>query len=82
MDCARWGNDALQSQLLQVRERVSALEAVKSLHMAVISLESQADETIELSRVHQALEVLQADSEVERFIQRQDMQRAPQYTGE
>jgi len=61
---------------------VSALEAVKSLHMAVISLESQADETSELSRVHQALEVLQADSEVEQFIQRQDMQRAPLHTGE
>lgn len=60
---------------------VSALEAVKSLHMAVISIESQADETSELNRVHQTLEVLQADSEVERFIKRQGMLRASQHAG-
>ena len=59
---------------------VSALEAVKSLHMAVISIESQADETSELARVHQALDVLQADSEVEQFMKKQGMHPAAQKT--
>ena len=74
--------DAVERVQRGLEERiVAALEAVKSLHMAVISIESQADETSELSRVHQTLEVLQADSEVEQFIKRQAMRRAAQQTG-
>jgi hypothetical protein len=65
-------------QLVLEDRIVSALEAVKSLHMAVISIESQADESSELSRVHQALDMLQADSEVERFMKRQSMLQAAQ----
>lgn len=55
----------------------AALEAVKSLHMAVISIETLADETDELNRVQQTLERLQADDEVERFLKQQALQRAP-----
>jgi hypothetical protein len=60
------------------RRIVVALEAVKSLHMAVISLESQADETRELDRVRQSLDALRADDEVERFMTRQAARRANQ----
>lgn len=75
----RLGDDAVealgevdQEQLAAARTALeariqSALEAVKSLHMAMISIESQADETHELSRVHQTLAQLQAEDEVERF---------------
>ena len=55
---------------------VSALEAVKSLHMAVISIESQADETRELGRVQSTLDALRADDEVERFMQKHAARKA------
>ncbi len=54
----------------------AALEAVKSLHMAVISIESRADETLELQRVEQTLATLRADDEVEHFMRRHAQQRA------
>ncbi len=55
---------------------VSALDAVKSLHMAVVSIESRADETVELQRVQQTLDSLQANDEVDRFMKRHAAQRA------
>jgi hypothetical protein len=84
----RLGDDALEmlgapdaAQLTAVRAALetriaAALEAVKSLHMAVISIESQADETDELHRVQQTLEELQAEDEVDRFMNQQTLQRA------
>jgi hypothetical protein len=47
---------------------LDALEAVKSLHMAVISIEAHADETAEMQRVRDIIEHLQAEEEVARFV--------------
>ena len=57
---------------------IAALEAVKSLHMAVISIESKADETQELDRVLHTLDELRADDEVEQFMKRQAARQASQ----
>lgn len=60
-----------------VEARISdALEAVKSLHMAVVSIEAHADETVELRRVQQTLEHLDAEDEVDRFLKRHQHQAA------
>ncbi len=84
----RLGEDALEvlgagaaAEVATVQEAlerriVSALDAVKSLHMAVVSIESRADETAELQRVRQTLDALQANDEVERFMKRNAAQRA------
>jgi len=67
--------DLLVEARAAVEVRISeALEAVKSLHMAVVSIEAHADETAELRRVHKALEHLDAEDEVERFLKRHQQQ--------
>ena len=62
-----------------VESRITeALEAVKSLHMAVVSIEAQADSAVELRRVQQTLKHLDADNEVERFLKRHPQRVAAQ----
>lgn len=53
---------ALQQQL--EANILHALEAVKSLHMAVVSIEAQADERSEMQKVETIIESLQAVQEV------------------
>lgn len=54
--------EKLESKILQ------ALEAVKSLHMATISMEAHADENAEMARVQEILIELEAEQEVARFM--------------
>ena len=54
--------EKLEDKILQ------GLEAVKSLHMVTISLEAHADESEEMSRVHQTIRSLQAEEEIEKIV--------------
>ena len=53
----------LEEKILQ------GLDAVKSLHMVTISLEAHADESQEMQKVNSIIRSLQAEEEVERFMQ-------------
>ena len=53
----------------KLEEKITqGLEAVKSLHMVTISLEAHADESSEMHKVHQIIETLHAEEEVEKFM--------------
>ena len=53
----------LEEKILQ------GLDAVKSLHMVTISLEAHADESLEMQKVNSIIRSLQAEEEVEKFMQ-------------
>ena len=84
---SRLGDDArdalgphVPEEVDRIRQSLEArieagLEAIKSLHMAVISLEAHADETPELHRAQETLKDLQADDEVERFLKQRSQRR-------
>ena len=54
----------------KIEEKIlQGLEAVKSLHMATISLEAHADEKDEMKRVYETIQALQAEEEIATFMQ-------------
>ena len=56
--------DKVEAKILQ------GLEAVKSLHMATISLEAHADETEEMKKVYDTIQSLQVQEEIASFMQK------------
>ena len=64
---------ANETRVAEIQARLEAkiersLEAVKSIHMATISLEAHADESAEMSRVQETIDFLNVEDEVADFM--------------
>ena len=62
------GGDISEVKSILEEKIGTTLEAVKSLHMATISREANADESEEMRRVQETLQYLDAEEEVDKYI--------------